>query len=676
MNLHWIDWTIIVALLSALIGVTLYARKYTRSVADFLAANRMAGRYLLTVSAGFGGAISIIASWEMVYKAGLPTQWWGMMSIPLGLMIGLTGFVVYRLRQTRALTLAQFLEMRYSRKFRFFAGGLCWISGVLNYGIFPMVTANFIISFFGLPEHFVLMGIKVGMFPAVMFVYLGIAIFIAIVGGQISIMITDFIQGMLMMVIYLVLMFFLLYKFNWSDIIAGLQCTGEGQSLINPFNTSKMPDFDIWYFLIGILGAVYGVRAWQGNSGYNAAAKTPHEAVMANIVGSWRGFASGLCMLLIPLTAYAVMHLPAFSNIAAPIQADLNKITDEATRNQMVVPMFLSHLLPVGLMGMFAAIIIACAISCDDTYIHAWGSILVQDVIMPLRKKPFKPKNHMLLLRLAIVGIAAFGFIFSMYFPLKGYILMYFALTGAIYLGGAGSVIIGGLYWKRGTTYGAYTALISGTVLGLGGMVLEQVWPGHLAPYLHSKWPDNAWLTAHLDKFPVNGQVIYFYAMLTAIVSYVLVSLLGPKHVHNMDKLLHRGKYAVEQDIAQGDKKYEEVVRKKRIALSALIGITKDFTLFDRCVAYCTFYWSMSWWVLFLAGTFLSLTTTLITDQVWSIFWWFKLVAFSVVLGSGCTIWILCGGIRDAYRLFRDLRAERIDAADDGFVKHEPDDEI
>ena len=44
-----------------------------------------------------------------------------------------------------------------------------------------------------------------------------------------------------------------------------------------------------------------------------------------------------------------------------------------------------------------------------------------------------------------------FAFCWSLLFPQTTYIYMYFALTGAIFLGGAGSVIIGGLYWKRGT---------------------------------------------------------------------------------------------------------------------------------------------------------------------------------------------------------------------------------
>jgi SSS family solute:Na+ symporter len=673
MNLHWIDWTIVVLLLGALLSVTLYTKRYTKSIADFLAANRLAGRYLLTVSYGLvGGAISIIAVWEMVYKNGLPTQWWAMMNIPLGLFIALTGFVVYRYRQTRALTMAQFFEVRYSRRFRFFAGLLCWTSGIFNYGIFPAITARFILYYFGFPAHFVFAGITFSSFPLIMLAYLSLAVYIACAGGQISIMLTDFMQGILMMIVFVVIMFFLLHAFKWGDLVAGMQTAPANQSMLNPFKTSQATDFSIWYFLIGLFGQLYGVLAWQGSSGYNAAARTPHEARMANIISLWRQFASNLCMMLIPLAAYAVMHLPAFAATAAPIQATLDTIADPMTRGQMAVPIFLSHFLPVGLIGLFAVIILAAAISCDDTYIHAWGSIFIQDIVLPLRKKPLEPKQHLLYLRLAIIGVAVFGFTFSMLFPIRDFIFMYFALTGAIYLGGAGSVIIGGLYWKRGTTAAAWTALIVGTVLAFGGMLIQTFWATRIAPFVLGFWPDWAWVLEHRDKFPINGQIIYFFAMITAIASYILVSLLGPRRIHDMDKLLHRGIYAVQTDIATGDGKGGVQAGPQRWTWGKLIGITSEFTRFDRFIAKATFLWSMAWWGIFLVGTILCVVFgDRITDGHWSAFWWLKLVAFSVVLGLICTTWIMIGGIRDAIRLFKDLRSERVDVTDDGFVARE-----
>ena len=59
-----IDWSIVVGLLVLMIWATHLTRKHTRGVADFLVANRCAGRYLITVGTGAAGtgAITIIAN--------------------------------------------------------------------------------------------------------------------------------------------------------------------------------------------------------------------------------------------------------------------------------------------------------------------------------------------------------------------------------------------------------------------------------------------------------------------------------------------------------------------------------------------------------------------------------------------------------------------------------------
>ncbi|MBS1369095.1 MAG: sodium:solute symporter [Lentisphaeria bacterium] len=643
-----LDWGIILLFLGIIIGIACYSKRFMRSTADFLAANRLAGRYLLTVSSGFSGAITLVAVWEMTYSTGLPPQWWAKMSAPVSLIVSLTGFAVYRFRQTRALTLAQFLEERYSRSFRLFAGTLCWFSGVLNYGIFPAITARIIIHFLGLPPEFTIGGVTLPTFPAVMTGYLSVAVFIACSGGMISIMVTDFLQGAALMLIFVVLTLYLLGKFNWNDIVAGLEAApAAGTSLINPFAGSATGEFSIWFFLIGIFGNVYGIKSWQGNSGYGSAARTPHEAVMANVIGQWRSLASNMCLLIVPLIAYSVFHLAKYSELAGPIRESIEAIADPQVRFQMTVPVFLSHVLPTGLFGLFAALVICCAISNDDTYLHSWGTILIQDVITPLRGRPFEPETHLLLLRCGIVGVALFGFTFSMLFPLRDFILMYFAVTGAIYLGGAGAVILGGLYWRYGTTAGAWTAMSIGTLAGLGGIVLQQCWPAFMDG----------------EKFPVNSQWIYFLTMLSAIAGYVLVSLLGRRKAFDMDRLLHRGAYAPAGERTDAGRPDTG----RRFTLARLIGIGRDFTKFEKFIFYATFCWTMLWYLIFVAGCVLSLFLR-IPDSLWKSYW-YCYIMFSIVLGAVCTVWIFCGGVKNAFELFRDLRSARVDDEDDGFVR-------
>src|SRR5258708_246585 len=136
----------------------------------------------------------------------------------------------------------------------------------------------------------------------------------------------------------------------------------------------------------------------------------------------------------------------------------------------MEIPIALSHLLPSGLRGMFAAILLMGLLGGDSVHLHSWGSILVQDVLLPRRKRPVSPRRHIFLLRLSMAGVAIFAFLFGCFFRQTEYIMMWWSVTASIYVGGAGAAIIGGLYWKKGTTAGAWVALIVGSQLSTCGM--------------------------------------------------------------------------------------------------------------------------------------------------------------------------------------------------------------
>src|ERR1019366_10561573 len=95
--------------------------------------------------------VGAVGWFEMVQKAGFTLTWWTKLSIPVGLIFTSWGFVIYRYRETRVMTLAQFFEIRYSKSFRIFAGFLGFLSGLINYGIFPALAARFFIYYCGLP---------------------------------------------------------------------------------------------------------------------------------------------------------------------------------------------------------------------------------------------------------------------------------------------------------------------------------------------------------------------------------------------------------------------------------------------------------------------------------------------------------------------------------------------
>ena len=632
------DWLIVVVSMAFLIGVVSVSRRYMRSVADFLSAGRAAGRYMISVSQGMSalGSITIVGMWEMNYVAGFSLRWWEFTMGVVLLLITVSGWVLYRFRQTRALTMAQFFEIRYSRRFRIFAGLLAFLSGIVNFGIFPAVGARFFIYFCGLPQAFDLLGVAIPSFPVVMFVFLSIALYFVFAGGQIAVLITEFLQGIFANAVFLVLIVLLLFMVDWKHIEEALTAAPPDASLLNPFHTSNVKDFNLWYFLIGMAGVIYGKMSWQGTQGYNSSAKSAHEAKMGDVLGNYRDIPKWLMLFFVPVVAYTVMHHPDFADRAAAVGAALKDVASPAIRSQLTVPLVLTRLLFPGMMGAMTAVMLMATVGTHDAYLHSWGSIFVQDVVMPFRTTPFTPEQHILVLRMAILGVCVFIFVFSMIFQQSEYIFLFFAITGAIFTGGSGAVIIGGLYWKRGTTAAAWSALITGAVVSVGGIIIKQVNP----------------------DFVINGQQFWGLAMLTSSIAYVAVSLLGKRRPFDMDRMLHRGAHAIQEET----RVIEEVPQKGW----RMLGMGKEFTRGDRIIYVGAYTWTFAWTVVFVIGTYINLTSGA-SDADWMSFW-HTFIVINIVVSTFVLFWFAIGGTRDLRDMLRRLRTMVRDHTDDGSV--------
>jgi Na+/proline symporter len=109
--MHFVDWLIMVVPFAAVLGLAIYAKRYARDVVDFLAAGRVAGRYVMCVGdvAAALSVITLVANCEQVYKAGSAMGFWNMINLPLGMFLALGGYCTYRWRASRALSFGQFV---------------------------------------------------------------------------------------------------------------------------------------------------------------------------------------------------------------------------------------------------------------------------------------------------------------------------------------------------------------------------------------------------------------------------------------------------------------------------------------------------------------------------------------------------------------------------------------
>jgi solute:Na+ symporter, SSS family len=683
-NLHALDIAIVLAVLGTVVGSAVYVRRYTRSVADYLSANRCAGRYLLTVADGMAGlgAVTIVAMWEQFYEVGFAGNLWVSILAPLGLIMAMTGWVAYRYRQTRAMTMPQFLEMRYSRGFRVFAGFLCFFSGLLNYGIFPAVTGRFLVYFLELPIYITTVPIPLmqgGLelnwtLGLVMALVLGTALVITLNGGQIAVMVSDFMQGQLANICFLILLVVILWLIPWSTMMETLKTAPEDQSKLNPFKQNGLDGFNPWFFVMMAVIQVYTYRVWQGNQAYNSSARSPHEAKMANVLSGFRGL---LQLLLIPLAAIAAWVLlngEVRPEDAAAAHAQLDTLRaggNEQLARQLTTTIAMKELLPIGVFGLLASVMIMAAVSTDSTYLHSWGSIFVQDVLLPIREKMgiprLSPQAHLKALRRAALGVAIFAWCLSMVFPLQEYIFMYFQVTGAIFTGGAGAVLIGGLYWRRGTTGAAWGAMVAGSTLSvIGVLLINIVWP-KLLPVLKEANPGTTWLQNLPETFWFDGMQSGFCVSLIAIGTYVLISLLSSKRVVDFDKLFHRGEYAVET--AEGEPDYVPKTDRSGVpGWLRKLGVTEEFTTGDKLIfglSYALFAWTFG--VGFVLLTAMYLLGGMREDDSW-ITWWTISLWVSGVLGTISVVWFIIGGFRDLFVMFAQLKNLNRDADDDGTV--------
>jgi SSS family solute:Na+ symporter len=656
MTLHLADWIIVAGFLAFLIAVTLGSRRHVQSVADFLVAGRCAGRYLISVSEGAAGwgAITLIAFWEIYYHRGFTAVYWSLLNWPIIFIIALTGWITYRFRQTKALTLAQFFEVRYTRRFRIFAGSICFICGVLNFGLFPAVGTQFFIYFCGLPETFAVGGLHLSTYATLMGGLLLFCLFFTFTGGQIAIILTDFMQGLASLSILVITVGILAYKVEWHNVVSALMQAPPGKSYIDPFDlgAADARTYTPRFFMIGCFMWFYQWMAWQGTQGFNASAKSPHEQRMSKVLGSWRYFAQEMLIPIIAVFALAFLHSPHLFSGAIDANTQLAGIADPEVRERMTVPLALSRLLPVGLMGGLCAVMGAAFISNHNSYLHSWGSIFIQDVVLPIRGKSFTPKTHLLLLRLSILGVAIFIYLFSLCFDSSQNVIMFFRATGGIYLGGAGAVIVGGLYSRRGTTTAAYAAMSVGVVASLTGFLLLETKPDtvHIAAIAQAL----IFTQKHL-----TGQDMMGIATALSIISYVLCSWLIPHKPFDLDRLLHRGAYADDAAAA---------TEAPTTGLS-LFRLGPEYTKSDKLLYLASYGWMGACGLVFVVGLIAHYTCGV---SVWS--WlrlWKTLVIIAMSLGTIVVVWFAIGGIRDMIEMLSRLRTLVRDVTDDGTVKHE-----
>ncbi len=797
--MHPLDWLIMLVPLAAVLGFAIHARKYARDAVDFLAAGRVASRYVICVgdlAAGLS-VINIVASCEATYKVGSAMGFWNTITMPLGMFLALTGYCTYRWRASRALSFGQFVEMRYNRSFRVFCAVLRNIAEMVTNAIGPAIAANFFIYFLGLPHKVHVLGVNLPCFAILVGVSLVLATLAIWPAGRISLLITDTVQSLLSYPIFVIVAGYIFLNFNWHTTMEPVMLNRvPGESFLNPFDISKLRDFNMFALGVTIMATIIQRASWYGNDTTNSA-RTPHEQKMAGILGTWRnGFAFtmvGLTTLLVitvmnhkafvlpgahgkfsshetrkallnKVAAEAVPDAAVRGRIADALDALPPRLLDEPLSQlknndtiyidtardmingnipdalraeaaavaagerapspelaaiqganalqaqkvrtlygQMMLPATLRQILPTGIIGLFALLMVMLLVSTDDSRIFNASSTWAQDVILPFMKKPPTSRQHIALLRWSSVAVAVFFFVVAVFFSQLDYINMFTQIMCAIWLGGGGTVMVFGLYSRFGNIVGAWCSIFFGCGFSLAGLILQRVWSASVVPVLaRHGWTEGVFrffakvaepLNPYVDwsfgfnsgestleqaiqlfreKFFMNSTEIYGISMVLSLIAYCLGSWIALKagwcKPFNLDKLLHRGEYADEAE----KERMAKAASVKVSLLERIVGIDGEYTRGDRIIAWSVFIYSIGYGfgVVFLGVLFWNFVSPW-PKPWWGTYYYITSLIVPIIVGCVSTVWFMWGGIRDIIRMFRDLAERKANPDDNGMVKQE-----
>ena len=148
--MNTIDIIIIVCYLCVILSVGFYTRKYVSNFSDFMVAGRNVNLSLAVVTM-LGtelGLITVMYNAQTGVNNLFASFHIGLAAFIVTLFIGLTGFVIVKLREMRVKSIPEYYNLRFGKKVRILGAVLLCLGGILNMGLFLRVGATFIQTVF------------------------------------------------------------------------------------------------------------------------------------------------------------------------------------------------------------------------------------------------------------------------------------------------------------------------------------------------------------------------------------------------------------------------------------------------------------------------------------------------------------------------------------------------
>ncbi|WP_042349568.1 sodium:solute symporter family protein [Bacillus massiliigorillae] len=503
--------SLVIIYLIIMSGLAYYGYRMTKSESDYLVGGRNTHPVIMALSYGatFTSTSSLIGFGGVAAMNGFGLLWLAFLNIFLGVFIAFAVFGT-RIRKLSvelgAYTFSDLLGKRYHSKF------ITVFSGAVIFLFMPAYTSVVLIGGGRFLQE------SIGIDYNLSLLILAIIVGIYVIGGGIkAVMYTDAFAAVVML-IGMAIFLFMSYK-----AVGGVMEAHNGltalknmipQSLIDQGHRgwTSMPEVGspIWWTLVStiIMGVGIGVLAQPQLTMRFMTVKNNNALYRSVLVGGvFIFFMTGAAFMIGPISNLY------FYNTTGKISLDM------ANGNvDLVIPMFISHLMPEWFVYLFTLTLLSAAISTISSLIHLQGSAFGQDILKTVGIKSVFGMDGS---RIGVfIGVLA-AVILSYLLP-GGVIAQSTAFWFGICAAGFLPTMIGAFFWKNSTKEGAIASIVVGFSTSIIGFL-----------FLHEK--ESATLGLAKALFGKDTLVSYpwtfvdplFYSLPLSAIVFVVVSLLS-----------------------------------------------------------------------------------------------------------------------------------------------------
>lgn len=500
--------------------------KKTKTNSDYLVAGRDTHPFVMALSYGatFISTSAIVGFGGVAAWLGGSMLWLTFFNIFLGIFIAF----VFLGNPTRKMglrlgahTFPELLGKRFDSKFIQLFGGLLILAFMPLYAAAVLIGGTqFIVSYFNTDYHLALL-----VFSIIITGYV-------LAGGLKGVMFTDALQGTIMFIAMVILIFFAFSSLGginealkmldevWETTVVPLNeielnsLAPGGADFMMKLSTiwgfkgwHKMPEFlsQGWLFVITsmVLGVGIGVLAQPQLVVRFMTVKSKKELNRAVLIGG---------IFILAMTGI-IFIVGALSNSWFYLFEGKNSL-QSAGNIESIIPLFINLAMPKWFSFIFLFALISAAMSTLSSQFHTMGTAVSRDIY----EQFFGKSSSIFVARVGVVLMIIFAVTLSYIFDKQPAIIarsttIFFALCASVFL----PSYIGGLFWRKMTKAGALCSM-------LGGFLVSSFWV-LFAHFNEAKHLGVCKAIFGKDTL-FSGKIIFLDALVVALPISILIAIL------------------------------------------------------------------------------------------------------------------------------------------------------